>query len=89
MNSPSSRTLGDGSLVANVDRKNTGKRHQEGIAHIRTPELIDLAKEANTVDVELHQFVTAMFCDRLRHIGLVDHPLVKEELMAFTPTSQT
>lgn len=84
----SGRTLGDGSLVANVGRINTGKHHQEGIGRIKTPQLMDLARGFNTVDVELHQFVTAMFCDRLRKTGLLNHPLVMEELMAFPSTSQ-
>lgn len=63
-------------------RKNTGQRHEEGLGYITTPELIDLVREKNPVDVLLHDFVIAKFCYRLRELGLIDHPLVAEELMA-------
>lgn len=39
-----------------------------------------MARDHNAVDEELHNFVTAKFCDRLRECGLLDHPFVQEEL---------
>lgn len=41
-----------------------------------------IARERNSVDIELHDFVVAMFCRRLREIGLIDEPLVAAELMS-------
>lgn len=76
------RGLADGGVTGDVTRHNTGKRHEEGIAHITTPQLMEIAKRRNPVDIQLHEFVTAMFCRRLREVGLVNEPLVVEELMS-------
>lgn len=65
--------------AAEFSRHNSGKRHEEGIGQI-TPDLKELARRTNAPDEELHEFVTAKFCDRLRGLGLLEHPLVKEDL---------
>lgn len=67
---------GDGS------RHNTGAKHEEGMKHI-TPALREAASRANSVDEALHEFVSAKFCQRLGDAGLLDHPLVEEELATF------
>lgn len=75
------RTLAKKAVTTgDVARHNTGRRHEEGISHITTPELVDLALKKNAVDVQPHLFTSAMFCLRLRISGLIDHPLVAEEL---------
>lgn len=74
------RTLAEDVTTRDVTRHNTGKRHEEGIGHITTPELTNLALKRNAVDVQLHLFISAMFCLRLNISGLVKHPLVVEEL---------
>lgn len=68
---------------ADVGRRNTERRYEEGLGNVTTPELMDLAKTRNAVDVQLHEFITAMFCNRLRVLGLINHSLVVEELVAF------
>lgn len=45
-----------------------------------TPELRELASRANSVDEALHEYTSAKFCDRLKEVGLLDHPLVVREL---------
>eukprot|EP00903_Cladosiphon_okamuranus_P018398 g16922.t1 len=72
------------SVVAGGDgsRHNTGAKHEEGIKHI-TPALREAARRANSIDEALHEFVSAKFCQRLRDTGLLDHPLVAEELATF------
>lgn len=85
-----SRSLADleNEVVGDTTRHNTGERHQKGIVHIATPELMDLARQENAVDMELHEFVTALFCERLGVLGLIDHPVVVEELTAFKPLAE-
>ena len=68
--------------AADGSRHNTGSRHEEGIRHI-TPALREAASRANSVDEALHEFVSAKFCERLRGAGLLDHPLVAEELATY------
>ena len=63
-------------------RHNTAAKYEEGITHI-TPALREVAARANVVDEALHEFVSAKFCDRLSDVGLLEHPLVAEELAAF------
>lgn len=62
-----------------VSRRNDDPKHEEGIKHI-TPELREAAHNANPVDNALHEFVSAMFCHRLQETGLLQHPLIAEEL---------
>lgn len=64
------------------ERKNTGKEHEEGMKHI-TQAMREVASEANAVDEELHEFVSAKFCDRLDKAGLLDHRFVMDELASF------
>lgn len=68
--------------AAGGSRHNTGAKHEEGIKHI-TPALREAASRANSVDEALHEFVSAKFCERLKGVGLLDHPLVAEELATF------
>lgn len=56
-----------------------GVEHDEGIKHI-TPALRERASRANAVDLAVHEFVSAKFCDRLAQVGLLEHPLVAEDL---------
>lgn len=65
-----------------VQRQNTGARHEEGVKHI-TPELREAASRANSVDEALHEFISAKFCDRLKEVGLLDQPLVANELATY------
>ena len=65
-----------------LSRHNNNARHEEGIKHI-TPELRDAAHQANPVDNALHEFVSAKFCRCLQETGLLQHPLVLEELVTF------
>lgn len=64
-------------------RQNKGKKYEEGIQYI-TPQLRDIASRANAVDEALHRFVSAKFCTRLREVGLLNHPLVEEELQRYS-----
>lgn len=66
------------------ERKNTNKKHNEGIRHI-SEGMRMVAREANGVDEELHQFVSAKFCDRLDEAGLLNHPLIRDEMKSFQP----
>ena len=75
---------GETSGVAIAFRKNTDKKYDEGKNHI-TQAMREMAREANAVDEELHQFVSAKFCYRLNEVGLLKHPLVLEELESFEP----
>lgn len=68
-------------------RHNVGVKHEEGIKHI-TPALKEAASRANAVDEALHEFVSAKFCERLRSAGLLEHPLVAEELATFELMNQ-
>lgn len=77
-----SRRESDGAVDGVVQRRNTGARHEEGIKHI-TPELREAASRANSVDEALHEFVSAKFCDRLKEVGLLDQPLVANELATY------
>lgn len=63
-------------------RQNTGDKHAEGIRHI-TLGLRKRARHANAVDVSLHHFVSAKFCDLLQQLDLVGHPLVLKELSTY------
>lgn len=65
--------------IVSVQRHNTGARHEEGIKHI-TPGLRAEASHSNSVDEALHEFLSAKFCNRLREAGLLDNPLVAQEL---------
>ena len=49
------------------------------MAHI-TPAMREAASRANPVDEALHEFVSAKFCHRLRMMGVLDEPLVANEL---------
>lgn len=64
-------------------RQNKDKKYEEGIQYI-TPQLRDIASRANAVDEALHRFVSAKFCTRLREVGLLNHPLVVEELQRYS-----
>lgn len=68
-------------------RHNTGKKHEEGIKHI-TPQLKAIASRANAVDEALHEFVSAKFCQRLRELDLLDHPLVAREMANYYKLNQ-
>lgn len=63
-------------------RHNTGKKHAEGMEHI-TSQLRKQARHANAVDVSLHQFVSAKFCELLQELDLTEHPLVLKELSTY------
>ena len=79
---------GDGGAKEIVaSRHNDGARHEEGIKHI-TPELRNVARDANSVDFALHEFVSAKFCDRLEEMGVLDHPLVVAELAGYDTLNQ-
>eukprot|EP00903_Cladosiphon_okamuranus_P008206 g7901.t1 len=88
MPKPEHQTVREAIVVAGGDpagdgsRHNTGAKHEEGVKHI-TPALREAASRANSVDEALHEFVSAKFCQRLRDTGLLDHPLVAEELATF------
>ena len=45
-----------------------------------TPEMRESASRANPVDEALHEFVSAKFCQRLRKMDVLDHPVVANEL---------
>lgn len=62
-----------------AERKNIGKRHEDGIGHI-SANLKDLAREANILDEDLHEFVSAKFCRSLLDASLLNHVLVRNEL---------
>ena len=73
---------GDKDPAVDGSRHNTAAKYEEGITHI-TPALREAAARANAIDEALHEFVSAKFCDRLRDVGLLEHPLVVEELATF------
>ncbi|CAM9825383.1 unnamed protein product [Ascophyllum nodosum] len=54
-------------------------RKKEEINHI-TPHMMEMAQHTNGADMELYEFVTAKFCDRLRDIGLLETAVVQNEL---------
>lgn len=68
-------------------RHNTAAKYEEGITNI-TPALREAAARANVIDEALHEFVSAKFCERLRDVGLLEHPLVAEELASFEVLDQ-
>ena len=45
-----------------------------------TPHMMELARSTNGADVELYEFVTAKFCGQLRDSGLLEQPVVQDEL---------
>ncbi|CAM9825520.1 unnamed protein product [Ascophyllum nodosum] len=54
-------------------------KKEEGMKYI-TPKMMELARRTNDADVELYEFVTAKFCGRLRDTGLLEKPIVQDEL---------
>lgn len=75
--------LGRNLVEEEVNDKITFSRHNEKKEREKgaiTPQMLELARHTNDVDIELYEFVTAKFCARLRDSGLLGEPVVQEEL---------
>ena len=86
MTQATSKGVGDGEHRGATEGEHQEPQHsrqnpkkEEGMKYI-TPKMMELARRTNDADVELYEFVTAKFCGRLRDTGLLEKPIVQDEL---------